>query len=94
MACFDSLLSLDSGLMSQAELKLDETICKPFENQIESGLPKWIELQNVQVSLYKQKVPSSVRVYFEYRYQTQFILAGHIEKLMVVELDYEIPIDN
>jgi len=94
MACFDSLLNLDSVALSQTMLRMNKEIESLFEDQIESQLPSWIEVENLDVDINHQKLPSSLNVAFEYKYVTQFLLAGHIEKKVVIKLEYELPIDN
>lgn len=94
IACFDTVLSLDSEALSQALLHMDQNILEPFEAKVKEELPSWIEPNNLVVWLNSSRKPSCLSVNFNYPYVTQYLFAGHLEKNVYVKLDFELPIDN
>ena len=94
IACFDTLLILDSDALSQVILQMNQDVIDPFKAEVKEGLPIWFEPINFKVGLISNRQPNCLSVYFEYPYVTQYFLAGHLEKTVNVKLDFELPIDN
>lgn len=94
IACFDTLLSLDSEALSQFLLQMNQDIIDPFKTEVKESLPSWLEPNHFEVYLNTNRQPSCLSVNFEYPYVTQYLLAGHLVKIVDVKLDFELPIDN
>ncbi len=98
MSCFDSILRLDAVAMSEGECVMDTLLQQWFETDLIKRLASMTDIQwtfeDLEVSLLKGYHPNKVHVTFDYLYETHFLFKGYLSKWVVIDLSYELPINN
>ena len=98
MSCFDAILHLNAIALSEENLIMNDRLLEAFETDLKARMARTDALdfhfEDLTIVLLKDRLPNSLHVKFEYPYETQFVLKGHLMKKVGVELTYELPLNN
>ncbi len=98
MACFDAFIYLEANALSEETLVLDGRIAELFDINLKARIARMdtidIDIENLTVVFLTNRHPNRLQVKFEFPYDTQFVLKGHLTKKVGIELSYELPLNN